>query len=74
MTYTPALNFNNTRGNEVLSVGISDLGNTGTGGALTASATVPISVTPVNDPPIAAPQSYTAQANMKLSTRRRAGC
>ena len=73
MTYTPALNFNNTRGNEVLSVGISDLGNTGTGGALTATATVPISVAPVNDPPVAAPQSYTAQANMELSTAAASG-
>ncbi|MBO0879449.1 MAG: cadherin-like domain-containing protein, partial [Mycobacterium sp.] len=67
LTYTPGLNFNDTRGSEVLSVGINDQGNTGSGGALTASATVPISVTPVNDAPSALPKTFSAQANMKIT-------
>ncbi len=66
MTYTPAAFFNDTRGSEVLSISINDLGNTGTGGPMNASTTVPISIAPVNNPPVAIPQSYSTQANMKV--------
>jgi hypothetical protein len=57
LTYTPATNFN---GNDTLSIAINDNGNTGTGGALTASTTASIAVAAVNDAPtIAAPGAQT---------------
>ena len=66
LAYRGTLDFNDSRGVETLTVAISDLGSTGTGGALTDSDTVAISVTPVNDAPVAQPQGYAAQANMKI--------
>ena len=50
LTYTPVSNFN---GADVLNANINDLGNTGTGGALIASATANIVVATVNDAPVA---------------------
>ena len=50
VTYTPALNDNGTR---VLTVGINDGGNTGSGGALTDTATVDLNIAAVNDGPVA---------------------
>jgi VCBS repeat-containing protein len=66
-TYTPAANFNNTRGSESLVLTINDLGNTGSGGALGANATMPVSIAAVNDAPVAKAKSLTAQANMKIT-------
>ena len=39
-------------GPATLSITVDDLGNTGLGGALSASRVIPINVTPVNDPPV----------------------
>ncbi|MBD3648902.1 MAG: cadherin-like domain-containing protein, partial [Pseudomonadales bacterium] len=46
--YTGDLNFN---GSDTMTVDVDDGGNTGIGGALTDSATIGITVTPVNDAP-----------------------
>ncbi len=48
LTFLPTLNFN---GNAILTIVTSDLGNTGSGGALTDPDTVQITVTAVNDAP-----------------------
>jgi CSLREA domain-containing protein len=48
MVFTPSTSFN---GNGWLQIDVSDQGNSGTGGALTASQSLVIVVTPVNDPP-----------------------
>lgn len=63
LTYRPTANFN---GSALLSVSISDLGNTGTGGAKTAFKTVAITVTPSNDPPIAVGNSYVVLQGQTL--------
>ncbi len=50
LTYTPLADFNNSLGGTAtLTSSINDNGNTGTGGALTGSATTTIQVTPVAD-------------------------
>ncbi|MGI0487175.1 cadherin-like domain-containing protein [Pantanalinema rosaneae CENA516] len=49
LTYRPNANYN---GADTLTVSINDQGNTGAGLAGTASGTVAISVTAVNDPPV----------------------
>ncbi|MEI7769108.1 MAG: Ig-like domain-containing protein [Chloroflexales bacterium] len=70
LTYRGGLNYNATRGSEALLIVTNDQGNTGTGGALSDTSTVAISVSPVNDAPTAQAQSYGAnsiQANMKRS-------
>ena len=58
LTYAPGSNYN---GNDTLQIGIDDQGNVG-GGALTATGSVAISVTPVNDRPVltATGSSFTA--------------
>ncbi|TXI59724.1 MAG: DUF4347 domain-containing protein, partial [Limnohabitans sp.] len=48
LTYAPGSNYN---GNDTLQIGIDDQGNVG-GGALTATGSVAISVTPINDRPV----------------------
>ncbi|MGB3404455.1 MAG: DUF4347 domain-containing protein [Microcoleaceae cyanobacterium] len=48
LVYTPNLNFDETDNLEIVT---SDLGNTGEGGVQTATSTIPITVTPVNDLP-----------------------
>jgi hypothetical protein len=48
-TYTPATNYN---GADALVIGADDLGNTGTGGAMTAVDSVAITVSAVNDNPV----------------------
>lgn len=50
----------NMTGGSLLSVQVSDLGNTGTGGALTALDTVDISITAVNDAPVGSNNTVTA--------------
>ncbi len=49
MTYRPTMNFNGSAG---LTIGVNDQGNSGTGGALTGSASVTINVAAVNDAPV----------------------
>ncbi|HEY3320156.1 MAG TPA: tandem-95 repeat protein [Planctomycetota bacterium] len=48
LTYTPAAQYN---GSDTLNIILDDQGNTGTGGSLTDSKSVGITVTAVNDPP-----------------------
>lgn len=48
LAYRGAPNFN---GSDVLQMEVDDLGNTGSGGVLEAIVTIPITVTPVSDPP-----------------------
>ena len=48
VTYTPTLNYN---GSDVISVGANDLGNIGSGGPLTDSKTIDITINAVNDAP-----------------------
>ena len=50
-------------GPDALTIVTSDLGHTGTGGALTDSDTVNITVTPVNDPPLGANHTLTVTEN-----------
>jgi hypothetical protein len=59
VTYTPAPNFN---GGDSFTYTIDD----GHGGA-PATATVSVTVTPVNDPPVAAPNSYTINQDTTLT-------
>ncbi|PYS77282.1 MAG: hypothetical protein DMF66_10405 [Acidobacteria bacterium] len=68
MTYTPAQDFNNTRGSESLGITINDQGNTGTGpvGGISVNKSVPINIAAVNDAPVAKPKSLTAESNMKI--------
>lgn len=49
LTYQPGANVSS---GVVLSITTNDLGNTGTGGVLTATNTVPLTVTAVNDAPV----------------------
>ncbi|MFN8633983.1 MAG: Calx-beta domain-containing protein [Chloroflexota bacterium] len=65
MTYKGNANFN---GSDTLSIGVNDLGNTGTGGPLTDSKSVGITVTPVNDAPTAnAFTNLPAQASIQIT-------
>ncbi|WNG60199.1 tandem-95 repeat protein [Archangium gephyra] len=56
LTFAPVANFN---GAASLAITSNDLGNTGSGGALSDSDTVAITVTAVNDPPTLANDSVT---------------
>lgn len=66
LTYRGNANYNSTRGAEAVNITTSDMGNTGTGGALTDSDTIGITVAAVNDQPVAQAKSYTAHTNMKI--------
>lgn len=48
MSFTPALNFNGTA---TIRITTNDQGNTGSGGALSDTDTVDVTVNPINDPP-----------------------
>jgi hypothetical protein len=64
LVYRGALNFN---GADSLSLLVSDLGNTGAGGPLTASQTVGLTVTAVNDAPtLAVPAAQTVAEDTAL--------
>jgi len=67
LKYKGNLNFNDTRGPETLTLLTNDQGNTGSGGPLTDSDTVGITVSAMNDAPSATAKSYNAQANMKIT-------
>jgi VCBS repeat-containing protein len=65
LTYTGAAN---KYGLATVSVKIVDNGGTANGGVDTsATQTFTITITPVNDAPVAAAKAFTAQANMKIS-------
>jgi Bacterial Ig domain len=61
LAYEPATSF---FGSDTLNIGMNDLGNTGTGGPQTASDTVALTVTEVNQPPtITAPAQLVTSEN-----------
>jgi hypothetical protein len=65
LRYTPALNYN---GSDTLNISVNDLGNSGTGGPLSASASVAITINPVNDAPtITAPNTVTTIEDTSLT-------
>ncbi|QHS63610.1 Ig-like domain-containing protein [Chitinophaga agri] len=51
----------------LLTVNISDNGNTGSGGALQATATVPLGITAVNDAPVAVDDSITVTEDIPFT-------
>lgn len=55
VTYTPDLDY---FGSDVMNLNANDLGNSGSGGPKSASKTISISVTPVNDPPEAIDDAF----------------
>ena len=61
LVYAPAANFNGAAA-DTLTITTNDLGNTGTGGALSDTDTVTINITPVNDAP-----SFTVGANQLVN-------
>src|SRR3954452_8715601 len=63
LIYTPSLNYN---GSDTLSIGVNDNGNTGTGGPLTDSKSVAITVNPVNDAPVAVADPYSTNEDTPL--------
>ncbi|WP_311972018.1 tandem-95 repeat protein [Pseudomonas baltica] len=67
-TFTPTLNSNDTNGSTAgLSITVNDQGNTGAGGPLTATQSIAIDVTPVNDAPtISAPTTQTVAEDTPL--------
>jgi CSLREA domain-containing protein len=67
LKYQGTQDYNSTRGAETLSINIDDQGNTGSGGALTASKSFGINVAAVNDKPVAANKSFSVEANMKIT-------
>lgn len=52
---------------------VNDLGNTGSGGVLLDSETLAVSVTTVNDPPVANPDTYFVRAGGTLSVSDASG-
>ncbi|MBI1310969.1 tandem-95 repeat protein [bacterium] len=60
LRYIPTANYNSSAGAESLTVSVNDLGNTGSGGAKTASGAIAISVSAVNDAPVNSLQMATA--------------
>jgi subtilisin-like proprotein convertase family protein len=70
LKYRGTANYNSTRAAETLTMVTNDQGNAGSGGALSDTDPVAITVNAVNDPPVAIGHSYTpgaVQANMKIT-------
>ena len=65
LAYRGTANWNSTRGTETLTVVTNDQGNTGTGGAKSDTDNVGITVSAVNDKPVATAKSFTVQTNMQ---------
>jgi VCBS repeat-containing protein len=68
LTYAPSANY---YGADMLSIIADDLGHNGSGGPLPATQTVAITVTPVNDAPVAAitPLTYAATEQTSLTLK-----
>ena len=65
LTYTPAANQNGTA---TITLRVTDNGGTSNGGVnVSATQTFVVTVTAVNDAPVAQAKSYTAQTNMKIT-------
>jgi hypothetical protein len=67
LKYKGNANYNSTRGSETLTILTNDQGNTGSGGALSDTDTVNITVNAVNDAPSAVAKNFNAQANMRIN-------
>jgi VCBS repeat-containing protein len=68
LRYAPGLNYN---GNDTLAVLVNDQGNTGSGGAQSASANIAITVSAVNDAPtlsVPGPQATTEDTALVFSS------
>ncbi len=64
LVFTPSTNFFGSGG---VSITVDDLGNTGAGGAKSATLMVPINVTPVNQPPtISVPAQQSSNENTSV--------
>ena len=59
LNYSPDADYNGT---DILSLQVSDLGNTGSGGAMVDTMEIPITVTPVNDAPVAVDDTNASDA------------
>jgi len=59
LIFTPMPDFN---GDTTLTIGANDLGNTGLGGALTATSTVNLHFNPIDDPPVNSVPATAQQA------------
>ncbi len=64
MSYAPTANYN---GAATLTIVTNDLGNTGSGGPLTDTDVVNITVNPVNDAPVALNDGYTVAEDSTLT-------
>lgn len=62
LTYTGVSNYN---GGDSISIVLDDQGNTGTGGALTDSDTITVTVNAVNDKPIAGAFAVSVQSHLQ---------
>ncbi|HVK14325.1 MAG TPA: Ig-like domain-containing protein, partial [Gemmataceae bacterium] len=64
LTYRPAADY---FGPDTIAATVSDLGNTGQGGALTATGSTVVTVTPVNDAPVGTPDAYSTAEDTLLT-------
>ena len=64
LSYLPAANYN---GPATVQVSTNDQGNTGTGGPLTDTDSVSVTVVPVNDPPVASDASVSTNEDTALT-------
>ncbi len=64
LSYVPTSNANGTAS---LTISVNDQGNTGSGGAMSDSETVNITITPQNDAPVAAADTYTTAEDTPLT-------
>ena len=64
LSYTPVTNFNGTA---ALTITTNDQGNIGSGGALSDSDTLNITVNSVNDPPVGLPENYSTSEDTPLT-------
>lgn len=65
LKFRGTLHHNSSRGANSLQIVTNDQGNSGSGGALSDSDSVAITLAAVNDPPVAPTRSVTVQTNMK---------
>ena len=64
LSFAPTANF---AGNATLTITTNDQGNTGSGGALSDTDAIAVSVTAVNDPPVAVGNSYSTNEDTPLT-------
>ena len=70
LQFAPAANFNGAAG---LTLTTNDLGNTGAGGPLSDTDTVALTITPVNDAPVAVNDAYTTAEDTALTVAAASG-